>query len=331
VLFCGPSGTGKTTLARIYARGVLCTGASDSRPCNVCENCRSFLRAGAHEAYHEFSCPSRRGVGANQDLAERIERGAIWQDRRIVFLDEVHALSKQSFETLLKPMEHGERPAAVICATTESDKVPRTIADRLHCVPFDPIASHTIEEALIRVCQQETLAFDDDAIAAIAADAGGSYRKALKDLDQVTVNTRNITLALVSDTLKVGMDGRHAMEAAMEMLNGNGQAVLDTLQHWRLTPDKKADALQRVLLFVYLTKVRRRRHADTLVRTVPSDALSAIESKMSYIAEVKKLQLEVAWQNAIQFWDPERATTEASLIARADRFADLMCVQHVHA
>ena len=182
-LFSGTRGVGKTTLARIIAKCLNCKEGVTSEPCGVCENCVAIAN-GSYVDLIEVDGASRNKVEETRDLLEDIAYRATMGAYKVYIIDEVHALSDSSFQTLLKSLEEPPEHVKFVLATTNPDKVPVTVRSR--CIHFHlrNIGVETIEEHLKMVLEQEEIGYDDASVHAIARMGRGSMRDALSLTDQ---------------------------------------------------------------------------------------------------------------------------------------------------
>lgn len=185
-LFCGPRGTGKTSSARIMAKSLNCVNGPTPTPCQVCPSCTS-ITAGSALDVTEIDAASNNGVDSIRELSERVQFKAIDGKYRIYIIDEVHMLSSQAFNALLKTLEEPPPGVIFIFATTEPHKVLPTILSRCQRYDFSRITRENIEQQLLKVAEAEGIKITPQAITLIARNAKGGMRDALSQLDQVSV------------------------------------------------------------------------------------------------------------------------------------------------
>lgn len=183
-LFSGPRGTGKTTVARIMAKAINCRDRTTEEPCGLCASCRE-IRDGISIDVREIDGASNRGIDEIRELKENTRFAPVSSPRKIYIIDEVHMLTKEAFNALLKTLE--EPPAHVIFmfATTELFRVPATILSRCQHFDFRRISPGRIQENLAAIAAREGLTISDRGIAWIAQGGDGSLRDAQSLLDQV--------------------------------------------------------------------------------------------------------------------------------------------------
>jgi len=188
-LFAGPKGSGKTTMARLLAKALNCTGrklAKDSfEPCNRCLSCKEII-AGKSLDLIEIDAASNRGIDEIRELREKIRFAPTSSQYKIYIIDEVHMLTKEAFNALLKTLEEPPKHAIFIMATTEPQKVLPTILSRVQRFDFHKATLEEISQLLKRVTKQEGIKIDEDALRLIGQLAFGSYRDALSLLEQVS-------------------------------------------------------------------------------------------------------------------------------------------------
>lgn len=180
-LFCGPRGTGKTSIAKIFARTLNCTG--ENKPCMECENCRLSL-AGTHPDIIEIDAASNNGVEEVRSLIDRVGYSPLEGKYKVYIIDEVHMMTSGAFNALLKTIEEPPAHVIFIFATTEPHKVLSTILSRCQRYDFSKVSASDIESRLRYVCEQEKIGADEEALALIADLADGGMRDALSILDQ---------------------------------------------------------------------------------------------------------------------------------------------------
>ena len=181
-LFCGTRGTGKTSAARLLAKGVNCT-AEGERPCGVCENCKA-IKEGNFIDIVEIDAASNNGVDNIRELRESVKYPPAKGKKRVYIVDEVHMLTKSSFNALLKTLEEPPEHVIFVLATTEPEGLPATILSRCMRMDFRRVPENTIVSGMKKICQEQKVQASEDALRLIAMNADGSVRDALTLLDQ---------------------------------------------------------------------------------------------------------------------------------------------------
>jgi DNA polymerase-3 subunit gamma/tau len=224
-LFAGPRGVGKTSVARILAKALNCSQGPTVKPCGVCDNCRA-IAAGNDTDVLEIDGASNRGIDDVRELRERVRFAPGHSPYKIYIIDEVHMLTAEAFNALLKTLEEPPSHVVFIFATTRLDKVPPTIVSRCQRFIFRRIATAAIEEKLRAIAAQEKLSAEDAALSLIARRAGGSMRDAESLFDQVIAFAgEEITVPDVERTL--GLVAAEAVERlASAVLAGDGAGAL---------------------------------------------------------------------------------------------------------
>ena len=182
-LFCGTRGTGKTSIAKIFARAVNCENPTDGSPCNECPTCKA-ISSGASMNVVEIDAASNNGVENIRDIRDQVQYPPTQGRYRVYIIDEVHMLSIGAFNALLKTLEEPPSYVIFILATTEVHKIPITILSRCQRYDFKRIALETIADRLRELTQAENIRVEDRALLYVAKAADGSLRDALSLLDQ---------------------------------------------------------------------------------------------------------------------------------------------------
>lgn len=182
-LFCGTRGTGKTSIAKIFARAVNCENPVNGSPCNECPACRAII-SGSSMNVVEIDAASNNGVENIRDIRDQVQYPPTQGRYRVYIIDEVHMLSIGAFNALLKTLEEPPSYVIFILATTEVHKIPITILSRCQRYDFKRIALETIADRLRELTQAENIRVEDRALLYVAKAADGSLRDALSLLDQ---------------------------------------------------------------------------------------------------------------------------------------------------
>lgn len=182
-LFCGTRGTGKTSTAKIFSRAVNCENPKNGEPCNECEICRGIIDGRIMDVY-EIDAASNNGVDNIRDLREEVAYSPAGCKYKVYIIDEVHMLTTQAFNALLKTLEEPPEHALFILATTEPQKIPQTILSRCQRYDFKRIGNDDISKHLKKICSKEGINATEDAVELIAELGDGSMRDSLSILDR---------------------------------------------------------------------------------------------------------------------------------------------------
>ncbi len=212
-LFCGPRGTGKTSTARILAKMVNCESPKEGDPCNLCSSCLT-ISDGSNMDLVEIDAASNRGIDDIRALRETIKLAPTAASKKVYIIDEVHMLSNEAFNALLKTLEEPPSHAVFILATTEAQKIPVTILSRVQRLDFKLASNEEMTQALKKIAEAEGIAIDPDALNLIVKRAAGSFRDGTKLLDQLAASGEPITAQVVETGL-----GRSDFAALLEILN----------------------------------------------------------------------------------------------------------------
>lgn len=202
-LFSGPRGSGKTTTAKLLAKAVNCTAVSEGEPCNKCIACTEINQGSSLDVL-EIDAASHRGIDDVRELQERIKYAPARSAYKVYIIDEIHMLTSEAFNALLKTLEEPPAHVIFILATTDVQKVPATITSRCQRFAFRPLTPEEIAGQLVGIAGREGVQVTSVALAILARLAGGSLRDALSMLDQCLLyNTDLVDEKAVTDVLGV--------------------------------------------------------------------------------------------------------------------------------
>jgi DNA polymerase-3 subunit gamma/tau len=219
-LFCGPRGTGKTTTARLVAKLVNCTESEKTRPCGDCGACKTITE-GTNLDILEVDAASNRGIDEIRQLRDSVRFMPTQAKYKVFIIDEVHMLTREAFNALLKTLEEPPAHALFILATTEAHKIPPTIASRCQRYDFRLATLDTLTSHLLLVAKQENMKLTPEAAQFVARLAEGSFRDALSLLEQVrTADYPEYSLEVV-EKLFGFIPQEHMAAGVIAILQGN--------------------------------------------------------------------------------------------------------------
>ena len=228
-LFCGPRGTGKTSMGRILAKAVNCLRNGKGEPCNDCTMCSDVAQGRALDLI-EIDAASNRGIDEIRSLREKVGFAPNTARRKVYIIDEVHMLTAPAFNALLKTLEEPPPHTIIVLATTESHKLPATIISRCQRFDLRRISRADVVRRLAQICESEGAEATEGALGLVARSAGGSLRDAENILEQLVVGVGG-TINEEAVRAALGIGGREQMRAlahaAIERDLGKGLAALE--------------------------------------------------------------------------------------------------------
>ena len=212
-LFTGSKGLGKTSTARILAKSINCTNrkGNDIEPCNKCPSCKS-INNGSNLDVLEIDGASNRGIDEIRDLREKIRLSPVVSLKKIYIIDEVHMLTTEAFNALLKTLEEPPEHAFFVLCTTEPQKIPQTISSRCFHIKFTQPTEEDFLRSFNRIIKGEGIKADKEALIQIAKLSDGSFRDGAKILEELSLSSKNITLNLIEKKYKTRSIGKSVLE-----------------------------------------------------------------------------------------------------------------------
>jgi DNA polymerase III subunit gamma/tau len=256
-IFSGQRGTGKTTTARIVALCLNCVNGPTDKPCGVCSSCVEIAAGGAVDVI-EIDAASNRGINEMRELRENVRYQPQRDRYKIFIIDEAHQITNEAFNALLKTIEEPPEWAVFILCTTESHKIPATIASRCQHFSFRSVDFHDLIDRMREICVSEGVEADDETLAVLAQAGEGSVRDSLSALDQAIACCGNKLDAAQVRAL-LGAFGLEAMAQVTTALSaGDGAAMLalvDDLERNGASPQHFSREISRYVRNLLVTKI----------------------------------------------------------------------------
>ncbi|ACY19334.1 DNA polymerase III subunit gamma/tau [Haliangium ochraceum] len=292
-LFCGPRGVGKTTAARILGKALNCERGPTAEPCGSCVACETITNGTAVD-YFEMDGASNRGIDAIRELTEAVRYQPAVLRKKVYVIDEVHMLTTEAFNALLKTLEEPPPHVSFVLATTEPHKVPNTILSRCQRYDFKLVPAPKLIEHLRRIFAAEEIEVDSGAISLIVRESGGSVRDSLSLCDQVIsyVGTSNIGESDVAEVLGVA-DRSLTRTLVSALAEGDAKSALEAVE--------AADA--RGVDEVQLARAIVRYLRDLAVMQVAPEAEGLIDGSEEEAAELREHAGRLSRERVTQMFD----------------------------
>ena len=227
-LFSGTRGVGKTSIARLFAKGLNCVNGVTAEPCGVCEHCKA-IEEGNFIDLIEIDAASRTKVEDTRELLDNVQYKPVLGRYKVYLIDEVHMLSRHSFNALLKTLEEPPEYVKFLLATTDPHKLPVTILSRCMQFHLKALEQSQIAEHLGYILNQEQIPFESLALDKLASAAQGSIRDSLSLTDQaIAMSNGNVTLNIVNEMLGL-LDETQAIEMIYALQQGNGEKLMQVV------------------------------------------------------------------------------------------------------
>lgn len=332
-LFCGTRGTGKTSTAKLLAKAVNCFDIKDGNPCDSCESCKGINQGNSIDVF-EIDAASNRGIDNIRDLREAVKFTPAVGKYKVYIIDEVHMLTNEAFNALLKTLEEPPAYVIFILATTEPHKLPATVLSRCQRFDFKRISQESMLKRLIYICEQEGIKAETEALRLIVRNSDGAMRDAISIMDQCgvygnkSINTEDVlmVLGIVNDKYLFEMseailaeDVSQTMQLLKEISTEGkdmSQFSRDLLIHYRnLLMAKLVDEPEEVIdlskgIIADLKEQSNRYTRENILRCI--NILSNLTTELKWSSQPKVL-LEVA---LIKMCRLEKDISTEGLLAR---------------
>ena len=259
-LFSGTRGVGKTSIARLFAKGLNCVHGVTATPCGECENCKA-IEQGNFIDLIEIDAASRTKVEDTRELLDNVQYKPVVGRFKVYLIDEVHMLSRHSFNALLKTLEEPPEYVKFLLATTDPQKLPVTILSRCLQFHLKALDETQISQHLAHILTQENIPFEEPALVKLAKAAQGSIRDSLSLTDQaIAMGNRQVTNSVVSNMLGL-LDDNYSVDILYALHQGNGELLMRTLQRvadaagdWDKLLGECAEKLHQIALMQLLSQ-----------------------------------------------------------------------------
>src|SRR5262247_1666132 len=292
-LFCGPRGCGKTTLARIVGKALNCEKGPIAEPCGVCSACASISNGSAVD-YQEMDGASNRGIDAIRELTEAVRYQPAVLKKKVYVIDEVHMLTTEAFNALLKTLEEPPPHVTFVLTTTEPHKLPNTILSRCQRFDFKLVPASRLAQHLTAIFAKEQLSVEPGAVSLVVRESGGSVRDALSLCDQLIsyVGTEAMTERHVAEVLG-GADRSLTRTLVRALASGDAGATLAAVE----------SAIERGVDEVQIARAIVRYLRDLSVLQVARGRRGLVDATDEELAELEAEAAELPHTRVSQMFD----------------------------
>jgi DNA polymerase-3 subunit gamma/tau len=315
-IFSGQRGTGKTTTARIVALCLNCEKGPTDKPCGVCASCVEIAAGGAVDVI-EIDAASNRGINEMRELRENVRYQPARDRYKIFIIDEAHQITNEAFNALLKTIEEPPEWAVFILCTTESHKIPATIASRCQHFSFRSVDFNDLIERMRQICVSEGVETDDETLAVLAQAGEGSVRDSLSALDQAIACCGNkLDAAQVRALLgSFGLDAMAHVTTALSAQDGSAMlALVDELERNGGSPQHFSRELSRYVRNLLVTKISGENSRLVTASAAEKKELARIAGMFGEEDLTRYLQLSLDLFRDLQFSMQPRFHLEIGLL-----------------
>lgn len=308
-LFCGQRGTGKTSIARIFSRAINCENPKNGNPCNACAICKGSMDGSLMDVI-EIDAASNRSIENIRKICEEVNYTPTKAKHKVYIIDEVHMITGEAFNALLKTLEEPPKHAVFLFATTDPQKIPATILSRCQRYDFRRISTASIASRLKYICDEENIKADKEALALIASLSDGAMRDAISVLDQAAsaANGKTISAEFI-ESMTGTVNITFLAEMAEILIKGSFDRLIQKTQE---LSDSGRDLIQFTLdlagFFRNLLVIRTVPDPSPLISASPTTLkrmyevanLASAETIVAFISSLSKLVSDLKWTPSVK-------------------------------